>query len=229
MRSLFLIPARGGSKGLPRKNVLEINGKPLINYTIDAARGAMENSDVLCVSSDDSEIIRTVEDYGVEVPFVRPNELATDTSSTVDVINHALNYYKSIGMSFDSVVLLQVTSPLRKSSHITEALELYSEDIDMVTSVKLTDANPFFVLFQENEEGCLEKCMNGEFDRRQDCPDVFELNGAVYVINVNALGTKGWRNFSKIRKYVMPKIASVDIDDEIDFLVVKTIIEEYLK
>lgn len=217
MKKLFLIPARGGSKGLPRKNILPLAGRPMIHYTLDAAKGAMEPGDELCVSTDDEEIIQVVKDCGVEVPFKRPAELASDTASSEAVIKHAIEWYKERGKSFDVVVLLQVTSPLRNATHVKEALALWSDEIDMVVSVKETDANPYYVLFEEYEKGFLEKSKEGNFTRRQDCPKVYEYNGAVYIFGSADFEKGGFTSFTKIRKYVMDKRASLDVDDEIDY------------
>ena len=106
MKTLFLIPARGGSKGIPRKNIKELNGKPLIQYSIDVAR-RLTGDENICVSTDDREIIEVVEKSGLEVPFIRPESLAADTATTNDVICHALNFYKDKGTAYDNIVLLQ--------------------------------------------------------------------------------------------------------------------------
>lgn len=224
MRKLFLIPARGGSKGLPRKNILPLAGRPMIEYTLDAAKGAMEEGDEMCVSTDDSEIIGVVKDYGVEVPFVRPKELASDTAGSEDVIRHALDWYKEKGLDFDVVVLLQVTSPLRNAQHVKEALELWSSDIDMVLSVRETDANPYYVLFEEDERGFLKKSKAGDFLRRQDCPNVYELNGAIYLINAVRFRENALKELCRKRKYLMDKRTSLDVDDFIDFKLAESLI-----
>jgi N-acylneuraminate cytidylyltransferase len=226
MRKLFLIPARGGSKGLPRKNVLPLAGRPMIYYTLDAAKEAAETGDEICVSTDDLEIIGAVQNYGLEVPFVRPAELASDTASSQQVIEHAIQWYAQCGQEFDVIVLLQVTSPLRNGKHVKEALELWSPDLEMVVSVKETDSNPYYVLFEENEKGFLLRSKEGHFTRRQDCPVVYEFNGAIYIISLSAFIEKGFGGFTKIKKYVMDKRSSVDIDDAIDFQLVEILIKE---
>lgn len=228
MKKLFLIPARGGSKGLPRKNILPLAGRPMIHYTLDAAKGAMEEGDELCVSSDDAEIIQVVESYGVKVPFVRPAELASDTASSQQVIEHALNWYALRNQSFDVVALLQVTSPLRTAQHVKEALALWSPDIDMVVSVKETDSNPYYVLFEEDEDGFLQKSKEGKFTRRQDCPKVYENNGAVYIYNPNHFLSQGLDRMKQKRKYLMQKVDSIDIDDSLDFQLAELIIQNKL-
>lgn len=215
MRKLFLIPARGGSKGLPGKNILDFKGKPLICHTIDAAKEAMGANDVLCVSTEDKRIRSIVEEYGIQVYFDRPQELATDKASTSDVISHAVDWFKRENESFDLIVLLQATSPLRKAKHIMEALNLWSPEVDMIVSVKITESNPYYSLFEEDPTGLLVKTKKGDFHRRQDCPIVYEYNGAIYIFRTGSNPSKALRK----RKYVMPKISSIDIDDAIDFKV----------
>ena len=224
--TLVIIPARGGSKGLPGKNTKLLNGKPLIYYTIDAAREVFSDPHI-CLSTDNQEIRQLAETYGLSVPFIRPDELATDTSGTYEVLMHALEFYQNMGVKYQTVVLLQPTSPIRKGSHILEALSLYSSDLDMVVSVKKTSSNPYYLLFEENENGFLEHSKNGSFDRRQDCPDVWEYNGAIYVINTESLRHNKLHEFSRIRKYEMDKLASHEIDDELDWMVAESILRKH--
>jgi CMP-N,N'-diacetyllegionaminic acid synthase len=225
--TLFIIPARGGSKGIHQKNIKPLNGKPLIYYSIDAARKATDDQHI-CVSTDDDEFIHLVEAYGLKVPFKRPAEFSTDTSSSEEVIKHALNYYKSIGVLYKNIVLLQPTSPLRNGKHIKEALNSYSDDLDMVVSVKETNSNPYYVLFEENDAGFLEKSKKGTFTRRQDCPKVWEYNGAIYVINTSSLEKKTIGTFTKVKKYEMDKFSSIDIDDVIDWKFTEFIMQQEL-
>ena len=216
MKILIVIPARGGSKGVPGKNIKLLNGKPLIQYTIDAAK-ELFLSQPICISTDDIKIKKVVESLGTEVPFLRPDELATDTSGTYEVLLHAVNHYESIGYSPDVVVLLQATSPFRSSTHIKEALDLYDESCEMVVSVKETKANPYYVLREEDENGYLVPSKEGKFIRRQDCPEVYELNGAIYIINVAALKEKSLSEFKKVKKYIMSDFNSHDIDTSFDW------------
>lgn len=222
MKILFLIPARGGSKGIPGKNIKPLAGKPLIYYTIDAARELAADEDI-CVSTDSIEIKKVVEDYGLVVPFVRPKELATDEASTEEVIRQALNFYHNRGVKYDLIVLLQPTSPLRKGIHIKEALERFTEGKGMVVSVKETKSNPYYILFEENGKGFLEKSKEGNFTRRQDCPRVYELNGAIYIIEVRKFIKSGLKDINRI-KYCMDEESSVDIDSKLDWLVCEAIL-----
>lgn len=226
MKPLVIIPARGGSKRLPGKNIKPLKGKPLIHYTIEAAREVFDDS-VICVSTDDEEIKLVSERTGLKMPFIRPAELATDSADSRSVLLHAHEFYqKNKNYEADTIILLQPTSPLRNAKHIKEALKLYHEDLDMVVSVKETNANPYFVLYEENENGYLEKSKNGNFTRKQDVPEVWELNGAIYVMNVRSLKRGQPMNFDKVVKYKMGEMESVDVDTELDWAFLKFIKSE---
>lgn len=226
MKILVIIPARGGSKGIPHKNIKPFNGKPLIYYTIDCARAICNDEDI-CVSTDNPEIISVVEHYNLKVPFVRPAELATDTAGTYEVLLHALNYYELHGKRYDVVMLLQNTSPFRTAEHVKEALKLYTPDVDMVVSVKECAANPYYCVFEENEEGFLHVCKgDGNIFRRQDAPKVYEYNGAIYIMDANKLKTTHMHKMQKRVKFVMDEISSFDLDTMTDWNIAETIIKE---
>lgn len=223
MRALYLIPARGGSKGIPHKNIKNLFGKPLIFYTIDIARKFVSDNDI-CVSTDDEEIIKTVETVGLKVPFVRPDYLASDTATTGDVIVHAINFYKRKGIEYDVVVLLQPTSPFRRLDDIKECLGLYNDSLDMVTSVKISSVPA--VLCHEDKDGNLVDTLSNGATRRQDAPKYYEYNGAVYVINTKSVLKKGLGGLTKIKKYVMPELNSLDIDVMTDWYIAETLLEK---
>lgn len=226
MKILIIIPARGGSKGIPHKNIKPLAGKPLIHYTIDVARQIVADEDI-CVSTDDLEIVQCVEEYGLKVPFVRPEELATDTAGTYEVLLHALNFYELQGKQFDVVLLLQNTSPFRTANQVKEALALYQSDIDMVVSVKECSANPYYCVFEENQEGYLKICMgDGNITRRQDAPKVYEYNGAIYVINPQSLKQMPLNKFSRRIKYVMDEQSSLDLDTMNDWKMAELIVSQ---
>lgn len=225
MKPLIVIPARGGSKGVPRKNIKVLGDKPLIQYTIDAAKGVFDD-EFICVSTDDFEIKSVVEQLGLKVPFLRPNELASDTAGTYEVLLHAISYYESKGYFPDTLILLQPTSPFRTSAHIKEALKLYHESIDMVVSVKETKANPYYILFEEDSNGYLKKTKEASFTRRQDCPKVWEYNGAIYIINVKALKASAISQFTKVCKFEMDETSSHDIDTLLDWRIAEIIIND---
>jgi len=215
-KTLFLIPARGGSKGIPYKNIKPLHGKPLILYSVEVARQLAGDEDI-CVTTDDDAIINVVEETGLKVPFKRPDELATDTSGSYEVILHALDYYNQKGIEYEVVVLLQPTSPFRTAQHVKEAISLYDDSVDMVVSVNESAANPYYSLFEENENGFLDKSKKGNYTRRQDCPKVYEYNGAIYVMNVKSLREKPLSAFTKNKKYEMPLELSIDLDTPLDW------------
>ena len=226
MKILVIIPARGGSKGIPHKNIKPLAGKPLIHYTIDVARQIVADEDI-CVSTDDSEIIQCVEEYGLKVPFVRPEELATDTAGTYEVLLHALNFYEQQGKQFDVVLLLQNTSPFRTANQVKEALALYQSDIDMVVSVKECSANPYYCVFEENQDGYLKICKgDGNITRRQDAPKVYVYTGAIYAINPQSLKQMPLNKFSRRIKYVMDEQSSLDLDTMNDWKMAELIISQ---
>lgn len=221
--TLFVITARGGSKGLPGKNIKDLCGKPLISYSIDVAR-AFTDDENICVSSDSEEIKGVVEKYGLKVPFLRPDYLATDTATSNDVLVHAVNYYKEqYGKEYKKLCLLQPTSPLRAVEDVEGAMALYRDDIDMVVSVMKSHAPA--VLCEEDENGYVQLSFNKRGLGRQQLPEMYEFNGAVYVINVQSLLEKGMSAFTKRVKYVMSKERSVDIDDIYDFYQVEAILK----
>lgn len=223
MKILYLIPARGGSKGIPHKNIKLLDGKPLIQYSIDVARQLAEDNDI-CVSTDDIEIKTVAENLGLEVPFLRPDYLASDTAGTSDVIVHALNFYSNQGTNYDVVVLLQPTSPLRTVQNVKDCLALYDDTLDMVTTVKESSVSA--VLCRENQNGFLEQVIGENNVRRQDAAKLYEYNGAVYVINSYAIKEKGLGGFTKIRKCVMDEKSSVDIDTMLDWKFVESLMKK---
>lgn len=220
---LVVIPARGGSKGLPGKNIKDLCGKPLIAYSIDVAR-AFTDDENICVSTDSEEIKQVVEQYGLKVPFLRPDYLATDTATSDDVLIHAVNYYREqYGRTFKKLLLLQPTSPLRTKEDVEGAIRLYRDDIDMVVSVMKSHAPA--VLCQDDDQGYVQLTYNKKALGRQQLPDMYEFSGAVYVMSVDALLEKKMAGFTKIVKYVMSKEHSIDIDDIYDFLQVESILK----
>ena len=226
MKYLVVIPARGGSKGIPHKNIKPLGGKPLIYYSIDIARQFTTDENI-CVTTDDAEIISVVEQHGLKVPFVRPAELATDTCGSSEVIQHAYQFFADKGVKYDAIVLLQPTSPFRKVEFIKEAVALYDESVDMVTSVRPAACNPYYDGFEENKDGLLVVSKgDGTIERRQEAPKVWQQNGSIYVINPKSLIEKGMGGFTKIKKYAMPETYSVDLDTMLDWKMAELIIKE---
>lgn len=224
MRTLYLIPARGGSKGIPGKNIKEFCGKPLICRSIDHARESGAPDDDICVSTDSEEIAGVARAYGLEVPFLRPAELATDTSGSREMIIHALDWYRSHGREYDRVVLLQPTSPLRAATDIEGALALWTEGTDMVVSVCDAHTNPYYNAFETDERGFLKISKGeGKYTRRQDAPSVYEYNGAVYVISARSIREMPMGDFPCRVPFRMPSERSLDLDTPIDWIIAETI------
>jgi N-acylneuraminate cytidylyltransferase len=217
MNILYLIPARSGSKGVISKNIKPLRGKPLIYYTLEQVTQIATQQNI-CVSTDSEEIKSLVESFGQPVSFIRPDSLARDSSGMHEVILHALKYYNNLGIKYDVIALLQPTSPFRQASHIQQAINLYSPEIDMIVSVKHTRANPYYNLFEESPTGYLIKAKTGNYKTRQECPEVWEFNGAIYIINAQSVLKKPMSSFNKVTKFVMDFESSLDIDTEMDFM-----------
>ncbi len=184
MRVLGLIPARGGSKGVPRKNIRLLCGKPLLQYTAEAALAARHLSHVI-LSTEDNEIAEVGRRCGLDVPFLRPAELAQDDTPTLPVVQHAMRWMETHGEHFDAVCLLQPTNPLRRPQDIDACIErLEQSDADAVITILPVPAeyNPHWVYFQD--EGGLLHLSTGEVSpipRRQSLPPAFHREGSVYV------------------------------------------------
>ena len=220
---LALITARGGSKGLPRKNVLEAGGKPLIAWTIEAALNSRSVSQVI-LSSDDDEIIDIAQRWGCSVPFRRPSHLATDTATSIDVVMHALDEVTG----FDYVILLQPTSPLRTSVDIDAAFaRLESEAAQSCVSVSQAGQSPYW-MYNLDDRGRLRSLFPSSaiIERRQDLPAVYSLNGAIYIARIDWLRkTKTFVTTESVA-YVMNQRNSLDIDTLDDFEALRSRIDE---
>ncbi len=226
MKFLVIIPARGGSKGIPHKNIKPLGGKPLIQYAIETAR-QLTDDDNICVSTDDDDIIATVEQTGLKVPFRRPDSLATDGASSYDVIMHAINFYERQGRRYEAIVLLQPTSPFRSVDDVRACLAKYSPDYEMVVSVKPAAANPYYDCFEADAMGYLTPSKgNGSISRRQDAPKVYEYSGAVYVMSVEALKRGSYSHFRKIGFVEMDEVRSIDLDTPMDWKMAELILND---
>lgn len=227
IETLWLIPARGGSKGIPKKNVKPFCGRPLVCMAVDQALTLAEPDDVVFVSTDDDGIAEAAETCGHVVPFRRPDRLATDTASTYDVIIHALDEFECRGKRFERVVLLQPTSPLRSLDDIKAALNLWSPEIDMVVSVCEARTNPYYNAFETAPDGTLHISKGeGQYTRRQDAPKVWEYTGAVYVMTVAALRKGPMSSFKKIIPSPMDAARSVDLDTPTDWIIAESLFRD---
>ena len=220
---LAIITARGGSKGLPKKNILNLAGKPLIAWTIEAAQQS-KYIDKVILSSDDDEIISVAQEFKCEVPFRRPAELATDEASSVDVLFHAIEKVPG----YDYVALLQPTSPLRTSSDIDSAFELMlSSKASSCSSVCETAKTPYWMFSMQSNKvlsRLLQLPKNGH--RRQSLPLTYELNGAMYLLKIEILYSEKCLTPDKTIAYEMCRERSIDIDNLVDFQKCKKYLEE---
>ena len=217
LNSIFIIPARKGSKGIPNKNVKHLSGKPLIQYSIEFAKKIKKLKDIICITTNDQRVKKIVKNIDEIEIIDRPNNLSHDSTSMEDVIYHVIKFYGNKNIVFNSVVLLQPTSPIRKISDFTKIKKRFNSNLDMVVSVKKARENPYYLLYEENEKGYLEKSKSLRVIRRQDAPLVYCLNGSFFMINTASLKNKSINDFSKIVKVEMPFERSIDLDDKVDW------------
>lgn len=223
-----LIPARGGSKGIPRKNIVNLSGKPLISYTIEAAKNSKYINRII-VSTDNEEISQVAKKYGAEVPFLRPFELAKDNTPALPVIQHAIKYLEEIeNYKVNIVVVLQPTSPLRSEKYVDEAVEkLLKTRADSVVTVCKVKHHPFWC-FAAKEERLYTFSEKGiTVSRRQDLPEIYALNGAVYAVRRDVLFEQNSVFGRDTRAVVMPNEESVDIDDYFDLFIAEMVLKHW--
>ena len=221
---LAIIPARGGSKGLPGKNIRTLGVKPLIAWTIESALGN-KLIDKTVVSTDCPKIAAVSKTFGAEVPFIRPDWLSTDQAETADVVLHALN---SINENFDVIVVLQPTSPFRDSGHIEGALEIYENSkAHSLVSICESQKSPYW-MFSLEDDGALEPIIHdkNQFSRRQELPKTYCLNGAIYVVDVELFLKNKEFIFEDSKSYLMDFESSVDIDSLMDFKLAQLFLDE---
>lgn len=228
--ALYIIPARGGSKGIPRKNIKLLNGKPLIYYSIEVARALADDTHII-LSSEDEEIIDIARQIGLAVDYRRPMQLATDTAGSREMILDAMDYADKQGIKYNKVILLQPTSPFRTIEDVKNCINLYNNNIDMVVSVVEASCNPYYNCFEtDNNSGYLYISKgDGKYTRRQDVPKALEYNGAIYVINPVSIREKNIGEFSARIPYEMPRERSLDLDTPMDWIVAETIMEHLKK
>lgn len=227
---LGLIPARGGSKGIARKNIRLLGGKPLLQYTAEAALAARRLTHV-ALSTDDQEIARMGRAFGLEVPFLRPAALAQDSTPTLPVVQHALQWFADHGTPMDAVCLLQPTNPLRRASDIDAAIELFeASGADAVIAMRPVphEYNPHWVYFQAADQSV--HLSTGEatpIPRRQDLPPAFHREGSLYVTRARLVLDEGTLYGRRTIPYIVDAERSVNIDDEADWLRAEARIAEF--
>lgn len=215
---LAVIPARGGSKGVPGKNIKELAGKPLIAYTIEAAFEA-DIFQKIIVSTDSREIADIAVRYGAEVPFLRPDEISKDMTSSDDVILHALGYYANLGIKYEEVCKLQPTSPFRTGMHLLEAYRLFHDkQANYLVSVCECEHSPLWAGIISDDLR-LDNFISDEVKRacRQDLPTYYRLNGAIYMGKTNEFCANKSFLGKKCIAYIMDQKVSIDMDSQLDF------------
>lgn len=225
MKNIAIIPARSGSKGLRDKNIKLLDGKPLMAYTIEAAK-ASGQFDVIHVSTDSERYAEIAGNYGADVPFLRDQDLAGDTANTWDVLRAVLRKYEDLGKKFDMVTLLQPTSPLRDAEDIKGACELFEKkNADSVVSVCMTEHSPLLCNTLDGNLSMKNFIDMEKVGRRQGLPDYYRLNGAIYIQKVPLMMEGATLYGDKSYAYVMKKEKSVDIDDAFDFLMAEAVVK----
>lgn len=225
MNILGLIPARGGSKGVPRKNIMNIDGKPLINYSIEVGLEAKRKGDIerLIVSTEDAEIAEIAKAAGADVPFLRPMEYAKDQAKSVDVMIHAYEYCLNQGDKYDTILLLQPTSPLRTADDIHNAIEIYkNSNVKSLVSVCKEESFSEYVAY--HKKGNLAIPLSERHNkgiRRQEVEEIYIRNGAVYITDVEYMMSTHLVIADTPAMYEMPKERSTNIDtmDDVEELI----------
>jgi len=220
---ISIITARGGSKGLPGKNIIPLGGKPLIAYTIEASLGS-KHVDTTVVSTDYEDIKSVALKSGAEAPFLRPAELATDTAHSPDIVEHAVSFYeKTLNRSYDITVMLQPTSPFRTAGHLDEALEKFLEDptLDSLISVKKEEFPPWWMFKAEGNRlqsaFPFKEGINVFNLERQQFPLIYSPNGAIYITWRKYLAqSRSIVNPENNGFYIMNEEDSIDIDTKVD-------------
>jgi N-acylneuraminate cytidylyltransferase len=230
-RILFVIPARGGSKGIPHKNIKPFAGRPLIAYSLEAARARTDDAHII-LSTDDERIAEVAKELGYDTAYRRPAELATDTAGSREVILDAMDYADAMGVEYDKVVLLQPTSPLRTVADIVKAIEAYdaTPDCDMAVTVTEAACNPYYDCFETDADGVLHVSKgDGTLTRRQDAPKAWQYNGAVYVMRPESVRRYALGAMPRRIAVEMPRSRSMDLDTPLDWTIAEMIYNDMQK
>ena len=226
MGLIISICARGGSLGVPRKNIRDLCGKPLIVHTIEQAL-SIKNVQGVYVSTDDEAIAKIALRAGAQIPFIRPAELATSQAAKLPVIQHLVEFLELNGTKISKIVDLDPTSPLRIVDDIYACLELLDESADVVVTGYESDKNPYFNMIEQKIDGYFGRvCLpTSEVVTRQSAPKVFAMNASIYAWHRHSLSASLW-NSPRIRLHVMPRRRSIDIDHDIDFDLVELLMKK---
>jgi CMP-N,N'-diacetyllegionaminic acid synthase len=225
MTTIATICARGGSVGVPGKNIRPLLGKPLIAYSIEQAL-ACGKIDQVYVSTDSIAIAEIARQCGARVPFIRPAELATDTAPKLPVIRHLVENVEASGMRVTRIIDLDPTSPLRDQSDLAACLALLDDRTDVVITGYESEKNPYFNMVETRADGGvgLVKIPSAEIAGRQFAPKVYAMNASIYVWHRHTLSKGLWDGFARL--HVMPRARSIDVDSEIDFKLVELLMIE---
>jgi CMP-N,N'-diacetyllegionaminic acid synthase len=227
MKAVCIIPARGGSKGVPKKNLRKIRGKPLLGYVIETTKKSKIFEHVI-VSTEDTEIARIAKKYGAEVPFKRPKSLATDFAPMDKVLLHAVRTLRQLNYEFDVFVWRDATTPFIKSEHVKNAIKLLqNKKAAIVTGVYRQHLNPYFNIVETKSDGFLKLCkpLKIKARSRQEAPPVFQLNG-LFVYNTKKFLRIQNTDLSKALPYEIPVETGLMIDTEFEFDIAKLLIEQ---
>lgn len=233
MNILITICARGGSKGIPGKNIRTLNGKPLIAYTIETAKNFAINKEAdIALSTDSNQIKNTAAVFGLQTSYERPEKLATDTAGKVDAITDVMHYMEhAYSKAYDIVIDLDVTSPLRNTKDLENAYVqlLQNNDALNIFSVSPAKRNPYFNMVEENADGFFRTIKDGKiFKSRQQAPKVYDMNASFYIFKKKFF-ENNWRvsTTNASLAYIMPHIC-FDLDEPEDFLIMETLMKQNL-
>lgn len=226
MKYIVLICARGGSKGLPGKNIKPLGGVPLIGWSINVAK-KVKNISRIIVSTDSQEIADIALEYGAEVPFMRPKELSQDNSPEWLVWRHAIEYMEQHGESVDAIVVLPATAPLRSLDDVNSCIELFKRsEVDSVITVSKASRSPYFNMIANNSDNYASLVVQPEekIVRRQDVPEVFDMTTVAYIVSTSALKSYEGIFEGRVKSVTIPRERSIDIDVLLDFKIAECLI-----
>ena len=229
MKILGIIPARGGSKGIPNKNITDFSGKPLIAWTIKAALDS-NSLDKIIVSTDNQRIAEISSSIGAEVPFIRPSHLSGDDAAAIDVDIHAINWLENNENFYaDYIVHLQPTSPFRLAEDIRNAIDLaIKKKADSVVSLCAVSEHPYWMKLVSNDGKITNFLNEKQVNNRQKLPVVYRLNGAIYIARTHLLQEKRTWFFEQTYAYIMARQSSIDIDEPFDLKIARLLVSEEL-
>ena len=229
MKYIVLICARGGSKGLPGKNIKPLNGIPLIGWSINIAKQIDRVSRII-VSTDSEEIAKVALKYGAEVPFMRPKELAQDDSPEWLVWKHAIKHVESYGNEdIDAIIVLPVTAPLRSVKDVNSCIDLFEEsEVDSVITVSEASRSPYFNMIVNNDSGYASLVIppKDQITRRQDSPEVYDMTTVSYVVDVNFIKNNNGIFEGRVRSVIIPRKRAIDIDNLMDFQIAECLLNQ---